>query len=115
MFTDNTELKKLILENPELPLLFFATDEANSGNWSSELASARFHKGICLDYPKDMPIPNDERIYTDKEDLECDLREGLNEEYFNLSDDEFDAVVASRMEEYEPYWKECIIITVDIY
>lgn len=115
MFTDNTELKKLILENPELPLLFLASEEANSGNYGYELAIARFHKGICLDCPKNMPIPNAEIIYTDKEDFECELRGWLYEKYFNLSNDEFDAVISSRMEEYEPYWKECIIITVDSY
>lgn len=115
MLTDNKELKNLILKNPDLPLLFFATDEANNGEWSSMLASARFHKGIVLDYPKDMAIPNDEIIYTDKEDLEDDLRDGLYDEYFNLSDDEYDKVVSARMTEYEPYWKECIIITVDRY
>lgn len=115
MLQDNTELKKLILENPDLPLLFFATDEANSGNWSSELASARIYKGICLDCPKDMPIPNDERVYTDESDFEEDLAEGLHDEYFNLSEDEYEALVKAHMEEYKPYWKECIIIIVDRY
>lgn len=115
MFTDSTELKKLLQENPSLPLLVFATDEANKGNWFSELASVRTYKGICLDCPKDMPIPNGERIYTDESDLQEDLEEGLHEEYFNLSEDEFKALVQSRMEDYKPYWKECIIVMVDAY
>ena len=37
---DNIELKNLILENPDLPLLVFATEKANSGEWSTELASS---------------------------------------------------------------------------
>lgn len=115
MFTDSAELRKLLNENPDLPLLVFATDEANSGNYSTELAELRCHKGIVLNCPKDMPIPNDERIYTDESDFEEDLSEGLYEEYFNLSENEFESLVKARMKEYEPYWKDCIIVICDDY
>lgn len=30
---DTTELRKLIIENPNLPLLIFCGEEANSGNY----------------------------------------------------------------------------------
>ena len=115
--TDNTELKKLILENPDLPLLIFATDEANNGEWSSELASCRCCKGIVLDATKDCWIPRDDRVYTDGGDLEEDIEDALanEEEYNTLSDEEFYKIVAEKMKALEPYWKECIIITVDAF
>lgn len=115
--TDNTELKKLILENPELPLLIFATEDANSGEWSTELASCRCSKGIVLDATKDCWLPRDDRVYTDEDDLEDDMRDALDDEneYKSFSDKEFDEVIAGKMKALEPYWKECIIITIDAF
>ena len=63
------ELKQLIIENPDLPLIFFATEEANSGEYSSELADARAYKGIVLNCTG----VNEERIYTDEDDLVLDI------------------------------------------
>lgn len=113
--TDNKELKRLILENPELPLLCFATEEANHGEWSTELASCRCHKGVVLDATNECWLPRDDRVYTDESDLEEDIQYCLSceEEYESLSDDEFDNAVAEKMKALEPYWKECIILTVD--
>lgn len=114
---DNTELKNLILENPDLPLLVFATEEANSGEWSAELASCRCSKGIVLDATKDCWLPRDDRVYTDESDLEVDIQDTLadEEEYKTLSDEEFYKIVAEKAKALESYWKECIIITVDAF
>lgn len=115
--TDNTELKNLILENPTLPLLVFATEDANSGEWSKELASCRCEKGIVLDATKDCWLPRDDRVYTDEDDLEEDIQDALadEDEYKSLSDEEFYKVVSEKAKALEPYWKECIIITVDAF
>lgn len=111
--TDNTELKKLILENPNLPLLVFATEYANSGEWSAELASCRCDKGIVLDAVKDCWLPRDDRVYTDETDLEEDIRDALDDIQEGLNDEEFDNLVSEKMKALEPYWKECIIVMVD--
>lgn len=113
ILTDNIKLKNLILENPDLPLLCFATEEANSGEWYTELASCRCCKGIVLDATKDCWLPNAEKIYTDEDDLEEDIADALCDDYAHLSDDEFFDLVKEKMKALEPYWKECIIITVD--
>ncbi len=110
---DNTELKKLILENPNLPLLIFATEDANSGEWSTELASCRCKKGIVLDEAKDCWVPRNDRVYMDEDDLEYDIREALDDIQEGLNDEEFDNLVAIKMKTLEPYWKECIIVIVD--
>ncbi len=117
ILTDNKELKNLILENLDLPLLVFATEDANSGEWSSELASCRCHKGVVLDATKDCWLPRDDRVYTDESDLEDDIRDALynEDEYESMSDAEFDSMIIEKMKILEPYWKECIIVTVDSF
>lgn len=117
ILAENKELKKLILENPDLPLLAFATEDANSGEWSTELASLRCGKGIVLDATVDCWLPRDDRVYTDDDDLEEDIRDVLwnEDEYKAMSDAEFDRIVDEKMKALEPYWKECIIITVDSF
>ena len=65
--TDNTELKELILQNPTLPLLFFATDEANSGKYQTESCSVDCYIGEVLDYEYS------DKIYLDRDDFEEDI------------------------------------------
>lgn len=115
MFTDGTELRKLLAENPDLPLLVFATDDANHGEYSCELAELKCRKGSVLDCPKEEWLPFDDRIYTDYEDLESDVVDVLHDDYGELSDEEFNAKVAEHMRKLDQYWKECIIITCDDY
>lgn len=117
MVTDNTELRKLILENPGLPLLIFVTEDANSGEWSTEIASCRCCKGTVLAAAKDCWLPRDDRVYTDESELEEDIQVVLadTDECDRLSDKEFDSLVAEKMKALEPYWKECIIVIVDAF
>ena len=106
------ELKQLIIENPDLPLIFFATDEANSGEYSSELADARAHKAIVLNCTG----IQEDHIYTDEDDLESDISDMLFDEHgYDWSDEEYETAIAEKMKEYEPYWVNAIIITVDDY
>lgn len=112
---DNTKLKNLILENPDLPLLVFATDEANSGEYCAELASCRCEKGIVLDATKDCWLPCDDRIYTDEDDLQEDISDALCDDWGHLSDAEFDDLVEEKTKALKPYWKDCIVIYVDAF
>lgn len=115
MFEDNEKLKKLINENPDLPLLVFASEECGSIDYSFMLSSIRCEKGFALDYPKDMIVPYYDKCYTDKDELEDDIRDVLCDKYEELPDDEFDKIVNEKMEQFDPYWKECIIIWVTPY
>lgn len=115
MLIDNTELKKLILENPGLPLLVFVTEDANSGEFNMELASCKCEKGIVLDVAENIWLPRADRIYTDETDLEEDIQEALYDTLEGLEDEEFDALVALKMKTLNPYWKECIIVIVDSF
>ena len=78
---DTTELRKLIIENPDLPLLIFCGPETNSGEYPYES-----NKDVGCDIQeltlyKDYWIPKDEYEEQLRDDL-CD-----EEEYIKLTDE----------------------------
>ena len=85
---DCKELKELIISNPEAPLLIFAGEEANSGEYCYESVD-----GGYADL-KEITIYGDQ--WLDRDDFEDVLRDDIadDERYENLSDEEFDAEVA---------------------
>lgn len=106
----NTEaLRRMILENPDFPLLIFAGEEANSGDYSWICCTdVRCEKGEVLDCAG----PNDEFIYADREELEDDVADQLYDEVGNIPDDEYDRLLKERMSKYEEYWTKCIVLYV---
>ena len=103
------ELRQLILENPTLPLIVFAGEEANSGDYSYMCCSyIKAYKGEFLDCTQTI---NDCICYTDRdmfvEAVEDSLVDG------DYTDEEFDALVKKTVAEYDPYWEPCIILNVD--
>lgn len=106
------ELKRLIAENPDLPLAFFAEDTGiyiDYGYLSCNSATAE--KGEVLDCYQEI---NDEKAFTSRDDFEEDLRDTLwgIDEYRNLSDKEFDEVFKKEKSKYDDKWKDCIIVYV---
>ena len=67
------ELRKIIIDNPDLPLLVFAGEDANIGDWSYMSCSRiSVYIGEVLDFDADELVPYDNRIYTDRvEFVEC--------------------------------------------
>lgn len=103
------ELRKLIIENPDLPLLVFAGEDANSGDYSyMSCGYVSASKGEFLDCVQEI---NDERCYTDRDDFQEDLE--YNNSDFDGSDAEFEKFIENKLMEYEPYWKPCIIVYVN--
>ena len=90
---DCKELKELIISNPEAPLLIFVGEEAWSGEYSYESVD-----GGYADL-KEITLYGDQ--WLDKDDFEDVLRDDIanDEQYENLSDEEFDAEVAKIVEE----------------
>ncbi len=113
--TQSDELKKLIIENPELPLVVMVDYEvcadASSRWWFAP--DIRFEVGDFLDCEQEV---NDERIYDDKDIFEEELTDSLADsgDYDDISDEEFDRIVAEKLKEYEPYWKKVIYIRASI-
>lgn len=113
--TQSDELKKLIIENPDLPLIAMVNYEVCADDdyrwWFAP--SLIFEIGYILDCEQTV---NEERIYDDEDEFEEDLENYLADsgEYDNLSDDEFDKAVAEELKKYEPYWKKVIYIRATV-
>lgn len=103
------ELRQLIRENPTLPLIVFAGEDANSGDYSYMSCSyIKAYKGEYLDCSQTV---NDYMCFTDRDEFEEAIADNLADR--DCTDEEFDALVKKEMAEYAPYWKPCIILNVD--
>lgn len=107
----NDDIRKLILDNPDLPLVFVASDTACCDDYSSMFCTdVSAYIGEMLDCQQDI---NDLIIYTDREDFEEAVFERLElDPDFDGTDDEFDAELKRIIEEYEPYWRKVILVEV---
>lgn len=107
------ELKQLIVENPDLPILVFAGDNANIGDYSYTSCSyIKAYKGEFLDCAQTV---NDCMCYTDRDEFEDDVADALagEEQYRALPVDEFNFLVERTVNEYDDFWKPCILLHVD--
>jgi hypothetical protein len=104
------ELRRLIYQNPGLPLLVFATEDANNGEYySMSCSDVRARVGEYLDY---VAPCNDKICYCDRDDFEEDMRDCFADDYPELSDEEFDKRMELEIAKYDQYWVRCIIVTV---
>lgn len=102
------DLRQLILDHPDLPLIVFASDDANSGDYSyMSCGTVHAEVGEFLDCMQDV---DDEYCFTDREDFEEKIVNSLYD--FDGSEQELEDEVKRRAAEYEPYWKPCIIVNV---
>lgn len=116
MFTKQTdELKELIAKYPNYPIVVLVNSEVVAddyyGWWYAP--EMRFNIGEILDCEQDI---NDEKVYTDRDEFEEDLADILsdNEDYAEITDEEFDAIVKTELLKYEPYWRKVIQIYADV-
>jgi hypothetical protein len=102
------ELKKLIAENPDLPIVVLASDDASCGDWAwTYCSSVSFNISEILDCDY---YDYDDTVFTDRERLEEKISDDLHDEYCDKGDEEYDEAVNRKMEELEPYWKKVIAI-----
>lgn len=102
---DCKELKELIIENPDLPLLIFVDEEAYSGEWSYEAIPNNCSYSI-----KELTLCKD--MWMDKDDYEDELIKGYEylDEYKNLTDKEFFDMIKSKLEETEFIKAICLYV-----
>lgn len=108
LFATN-ELRKLIIENPDVPLLVFAGEDCNRGEWCYEsCTNCSVKLGEFLDCMQEI----DPEICFDDRD---EFQEALEDHYsdFDGSDNEFEQFIENKMLEYDSYWKKCIILYVN--
>jgi hypothetical protein len=102
------ELKKLILENPDLPIVVLAGEESSTG-WHSWTFCSSI--SFCIDEILDCDYCDyNDAVFTDREYLEEHVVDELADEYEDKSEEEFDEAVKRRLEEFEPYWTKVIAI-----
>lgn len=105
------ELKKLILENPDLPIAVLCGEDANIGYWGYMFCTEiSFHIGEILDCDF---YDYDDSVFADRDRLEEKIIDDLSDVYPNISNEEFDAIVKKEVEKYEPYWQKAIMIYAD--
>lgn len=116
MFIKQTdELKKLIAEHPDYPIIVMVGTEVvaddNYGWWYAPYLS--FSIGEILDCEQDI---NDEKTYIDRDEFEEDMYDKYtwDEKYEKLDNFEFDEMIEKKLKEYEPYWKKVIQIMADV-
>ena len=116
MFLGQTdELKRLIAEHPDYPIVVICASDVvsdNEGWWYAPNLS--YSRGEILDCEQDI---NDEKTYADRDDFEKDVQDYIesNDGMCNaMTDEEFDRAVKEKVKEYEPYWKNVIIIWADV-
>ena len=113
-------LKQLIVENPDLPIVVLAGEDANTGDYSYLVCtSVRYEVGEVLDA---VPPYRKEYIETDREWFEEHLEEWIWDEMcyegrsgdgVEPSEEEFQKRLTEAKEKFAPYWKRCIILYVD--
>lgn len=102
------ELKKLIAEHPDYPIVVLAGEEANGGDhvWTycsdisfgiDEILEADFY-----DY--------DDTVFTDRDRLEECVEEMLYDDYHERPEEEYATAIKAKLAEFEPFWVKCIVI-----
>ena len=105
------ELRKLILENPDLPIAVLCGEDANAGYCGYMFCTdIRFSIGEILDYDF---YGYDDSVFIDRDDLEERIIDDFSDEYPDIPIEEFNALVKKEVEKYEPYWKKAIMIYAD--
>ena len=114
--TKNTdELKRLISEHPDYPIVVLAGDDANSGDgYWMYCSDIRFNLGEILTV--EAPY-NDEIVCCDRDSFEEEMSDWLyyklendGVDLDNMPDEEYEKILKEEIAKYEPYWKKVIAI-----
>ena len=104
------ELKKLIFENPELPIVVLAGEDAcgfgDSYCWTY-CSNISFHIDEILDC--DFYDYHD-TVFTDRDRLEEYIEDILYDDYCEKPEVEYEKAIKDKLAELEPYWKKVIAI-----
>lgn len=109
---ETEKLRKLLIENPDCPLLIFAGEDANIGDYGyMGCTSVSCEKNVVLILDNDAPDPpNDELIYVGEDELEDDIAEQVYDDMPEATDEEQEAETKRRLAMFDKYWKECIVV-----
>ena len=96
---DTSNLRQLILDNPDLPLIIFCGDESWDGEHAYSSASAS--KGSIQELTLYESVYD--AVWMDREDYAEKLADDLcdDEEYKDMTDDEYDKMIDKKVNETE--------------
>lgn len=108
-FTHSTEqLRHLIAEHPDYPIVVLAGEEANNGDYGWVYCSR-----ISFDIEEilDADITDhDDTAFTDRDRLEEYIADELYDDYGDKPEEEYSKAVQAKLAELEPYWTKVIAI-----
>lgn len=111
---DLPKLRKLILENPDLPITVIAGAYANSGDYGYEYCDNVI---CCIEeiLTGTLPFDNDGYVFDDRIEFEERLANYLIKtlEGQKCSDSEFEELLKRELARYEPCWTKVIAIYAD--
>ena len=102
------ELKKLIAEHPDYPIVVLAGEEANGGDYSWMYCS-----DISFDVDEILDTDfydHGDCVFTDRDSLEEYIEDMLYDDYSDKPEAEYSAAVKAKLAELEPFWKKVIAI-----
>lgn len=110
--TQNTdELKRLIAEHPDYPIVILVGEYANTGDYGWMYCSMISYEIMEI---LDSKVPYDDTVCSDRDEFEERLEEFLWDEYGDkLTMTEFQDFLKKEIARYEPYWKKVIAIYAD--
>lgn len=108
---DTTELKRLIIENPDLPIVALAGEGANGGDYGWMY----FDKvSFGIEEILDCEVPYQEYVETNRKYFEEKIEDWLWSKMYwdehEPTEEEFQIALAKEKEKYDPYWKKVIAI-----
>ena len=110
VLNSNETLKELINQYPTYPIVVLVNEEVvyDYGYSTWYAPEVYCYVGEILEN-QDI---NDERIFSDRDEFEEELADAYCDldEFKNLTDEEFHDIILEKVKEYDPYWKDCIII-----
>lgn len=109
---DSAELRRLIAENPDLPIVVLAGEDANTGDYGWQYC---MKVSCCIDEILDCETPfKSDYVYSDHDDFEEDLVIYLANIYGEkLTDEEYEKLFRKEISKYKSCWKKVIAIYVD--
>ena len=115
--TESTdELKRLIKEHPNYPIVVLASEYANNGDYGWMYCSSISY-GIEEILDCETPYDEGEIVCTDRNEFEERFADWLwyemSDDNPNLTDEEVKAALDKELTSYEPYWKKVIAIRAD--
>ena len=101
------ELKKLIFENPDLPIVVLAGEEASGYDFYWTYCS---NVSYCISEILDCDYYDYDSVFVDRDRLEEKIADDIYDENEEASDEYCEELIKCKLEELEPYWKKVITI-----